>query len=63
LELIGRMDLIVSAIIDPEKKLYLDIDFNNNSFTHTPERSGILKYAARSIYWVQNIMQSASFLM
>ncbi len=54
---------IVSACIDPDKKLYLDIDFNNNSFTTEPERAGILKYATRSIYWVQNIMQSASFLM
>jgi len=54
---------IVSAIIDPDKKLYLDIDFNNNSFSTEPERSGILKYATRSIYWVQNIMQSTSFLM
>ena len=54
---------IISASIDPDKKLYLDIDFNNNSFTTEPERSGIMKYAARSIFWVQNIMQSASFLM
>ena len=58
---VGRR--IESACIDPEKKLYLDIDFNNNSYTDRPERSGILKYATRSIYWVQNIMQSASFLM
>lgn len=49
--------------IDPERKLFLDIDFNNNSYTMEPDRGGILKYATRSIYWVQNIIQSASFLM
>lgn len=54
---------VISATIDPDKKLFLDIDFNNNSYTTAPERSGICKYAIRSIYWVQNIMQSASFLM
>ena len=49
--------------IDPERKLFLDIDFNNNSYTLEPDKGGIWKYATRSIYWVQNIIQSASFLM
>lgn len=52
-----------SLEIDPERKLFLDIDFNNNSYTLDPDNGGIWKYATRSIYWVQNIIQSASFLM
>ncbi len=54
---------IVSAEIDPERKLFLDIDFNNNSISLQSDKGGIWKYAMRSIYWVQNAIQSTSFLM
>jgi hypothetical protein len=54
---------IVSVSIDPDKRMYMDIDFNNNSMTLRPESIGIFKYASRSIFWVQNILQSISFLM
>jgi len=58
-----RPETIIGAEIDPERKLFLDIDFNNNSYTSKPEKGGIWKYATRSIYWVQNAIQSTSFLM
>ena len=54
---------LIAAEIDPERKLLLDIDFNNNSLTLQPAKGGILKYATRSMYWVQNAIQSFSFLM
>lgn len=54
---------LLSVEIDPHRKLFLDIDFNNNSYTREPSKGGIWKYAARSIYWVQNAIQSTSFLM
>jgi hypothetical protein len=54
---------IVSVSIDPDKRIYMDIDFNNNSMTLQPKSMGIFKYASRSIFWVQNILQSISFLM
>lgn len=54
---------VVSVDIDPERKLFLDIDFNNNSYTRSPKQGGILKYAFRSLYWLQNTFQSVSFLM
>ncbi len=54
---------IVSAYLDPEHLLTLDIDFNNNSFTLTPKKDALLKYAERTIFWVQNILQASSFLM
>lgn len=54
---------IVSAEIDPDSKIYLDVDFNNNSMTLAPKKMGIVKYASRMVFWVQNILQSVSFLM
>jgi len=51
---------IVSACIDPEQKIYLDIDFNNNSYTWKPEKSVFWKYALKLMYWVQNVLQSVS---
>ena len=54
---------IVEVQIDPLQKIYLDIDLNNNSRTLEPNKMGVLKYASRAIFWVQNIFQSVSFLM
>lgn len=53
---------IVSAQIDPEQKLSLDVDLNNNSMTLKPEEAPLWKYAAKVVFWVQNLMQAISFL-
>ncbi len=52
-----------SVQVDPERKIFFDIDFNNNSYTSTPAKSGLFKYAGRALFWTQNIFQSLSFLM
>lgn len=54
---------VISAEIDPDHHICLDIDLNNNSMTINPNKMGIVKYASRAIFWVQNILQSVSFLM
>ncbi len=54
---------IVSAQIDPQQKIGLDIDWNNNSLTLKPEKSPCWKYAVKAIFWVQNLLQTVSFLM
>jgi len=54
---------IVSAQIDPQQKIALDIDLNNNSMTLQPEKISLWKYAAKAVFWVQNLMQTTSFLM
>ena len=54
---------IVSAQIDPLQKIALDVDLNNNSMTLQPEKAALWKYAAKAIFWVQNLMQTLSFLM
>ena len=53
---------IVAAHLDPNQKIYLDIDFNNNSLTLEPKRTPLLKYAFKAIFWVQNTLQTVSFL-
>lgn len=54
---------ILSAEIDPEQKIYLDIDFNNNSYTSQPETSVLWKYALKTIFWAQNILQSVGMFL
>lgn len=54
---------IVSAQIDPQQKLALDVDLNNNSMTLQPQTAPLWKYAAKVVFWVQNMMEAVSFLM
>lgn len=53
---------IVSAQVDPKYKLALDVDWNNNSMTLKPEKAALWKYAAKVVFWIQNIMQVTSIL-
>jgi hypothetical protein len=54
---------VMSAAIDPHHKLLLDLDLNNNSMTLQPERSGLWRYTGKSIFWLQNLLQSLNFLI
>jgi len=54
---------IVSVHIDPEQKIYLDLDLNNNSMTLEKETTVLWKYALKAVYWVQNALQSMSWLI
>ncbi|MFC2125692.1 M1 family metallopeptidase [Bacteroidota bacterium] len=49
---------VVWAHVDPEKKIYIDSNFINNSRTVEPERAVIWKYTFKILFWIQNIMQS-----
>lgn len=51
------------AIVDPEKKIDLDMNFNNNSLRIKPVKTGIRKYFYNVLTWVQNLMQSMSVLV
>ena len=53
---------IVSAQIDPQQKIAMDVDLNNNSLTIQPEKAPLWKYAIKSVFWIQNLMQTISFL-
>ena len=48
--------------IDPKNKIFLDINFNNNSLTYDPDKKPIIKYAAKSTNWMQTVLEYASFL-
>jgi len=54
---------VVSAQIDPGQKIGLDVDTNNNSMTLQPEQAPLWKYSAKAIFWIQNLMQTMSFLV
>ncbi len=54
---------IVSAHIDPGQKIYLDIDFTNNSITKKSNKKPIVKYAGKSQNWMQTLIHFASYLM
>lgn len=48
--------------IDPHNQIFLDINFNNNSLTHKPNRKPIVKYASKTANWMQTILDYTSFL-
>ncbi len=54
---------VVSVHIDPEQKIYLDLDLNNNSLTLDPNTKPLYKYAAKIGHWLQAVSQWTSFMM
>ena len=54
---------IISAHIDPEQKIWLDLDLNNNSLTIAPPKSPLYKIATKAVFWIQNAMQTVGFLI
>lgn len=54
---------VVSAQLDPGHKLLLDVDWNNNSMTVQPQTAPLWKYAAKAVFWIQNYLQTISFLV
>ena len=51
---------IVSAEVDPERKIYIDKNFLNNSLSTQKQQKGIRKYLVQFMTWVQHAMLSAS---
>ncbi len=54
---------IESAIIDPEQKILMDMDFNNNSLTKKPEKAAVWKYTAKFLFFIENLMMTISALI
>ena len=52
---------IISAQIDPENKILIDTNLNNNSKTTQNEDTGIWKYVLKFMFWLQNILQTVAF--
>ncbi len=60
---ISAASSVVSAQIDPQQKISLDIDLNNNSLTLQPAAAPLWKYAAKALFWIQQLFQTIGFLM
>ena len=48
---------IKSAIIDPENKIVLDMDVNNNSLTTKSQDSVIFKLCSQYLFWMETFIQ------
>jgi len=47
---------IKSAIIDPEDKIALDVNVNNNSLTVSSNDSAIMKLSTQCLFWLESLM-------
>ena len=54
---------VISAHIDSEQKIYLDLNLNNNSITLDSNKKPLYKYAAKLGHWLQAVSQWTSFMM
>jgi hypothetical protein len=59
---VTRPQRLVSANIDPDRKIYLDVDWLNNAVRVEPDRRVAFSWATRVTYWVQNILTTLSGL-
>jgi len=53
---------LVSATVDPDQKILLDVNFTNNSRTVKAHNKGINKLAARFMFWMQFLLDQPEFL-
>ena len=51
------------AEIDPENKIAIDVNYINNSYAIKTEPTVFKKYVSKFMFWVQNAMQTISFLV
>ena len=53
---------LVSATVDPEQKILLDVNFTNNSKAVEPSSLGLNKLSARWLFWMQFLLDQPEFL-
>jgi hypothetical protein len=51
---------VVSACIDPDNKILLDSNLLNNSFTVNPSTKPAMKWTARFLFFIENVIHSMS---
>jgi hypothetical protein len=56
-----RPSKLVSAEVDPDHSVPLDICFTNNSRTVEPEGTGVAKAGVRVLFWVQFLLEQPDF--
>lgn len=53
---------VVWATVDPQQKIYMDTNLNNNSLTLEPSSAPAAKFATKFLFWVENWMQWLAWL-
>src|SRR5262249_18537131 len=53
---------LVTAEVDPERKVLLDANLTNNGKTNSKGVGGAVRWSSGTMYWVQAILQAFSFL-
>jgi hypothetical protein len=53
---------LVSATVDPENKIRLDINFTNNSKTVKKQNLGVNKLSARMLFWTQFLLDQPEIM-
>ncbi len=57
-----RADKIVSAEIDPFRKIPIDVNFTNNSKTLESNSKGVNKLSVRFLFWMQFLMEQPEIM-
>lgn len=50
------------AVVDPDNKILIDVNLNNNSYTTKPGTAVFRKYSTKFLFWVESLMTSLSML-
>lgn len=53
---------LVSAEIDPESKIVLDVNYTNNSKLVEPTKRGLNKLSARYLFWMQFLLEQPEWI-
>lgn len=59
----SRDSWVVSAEIDPEKKILLDQNLLNNSYAIKPQKAYAWKWATRFLFLIQNLLHTFTFFI
>lgn len=52
---------LVSATVDPDRKVTMDVNYTNNGQTLDPESKGIVRMCARAFFWAQFMLEQPDF--
>ena len=50
-----------SAEVDPDYKIFLDVNYTNNSKTMNPRKLPAYKWAFRWMFWLQHLLETCTF--
>ena len=57
-----RNSKVKQVMVDPGRKLALDVNFSNNSWTAEPDLGVIVKWSSSLLFWIQNVLHIASLV-